>query len=316
MSPKRIIIDTDPGVDDALTFLLAIASPEIKLEALTTTQGNVTVDKATRNALSVLELAHASQIPVAAGSMYPLVQPLRASAYVHGESGIGNSQLPEPQSQPVSQHAVDYLIEHVLAEPNQISIFPIAPLTNIAMAIRKEPKFATAVKELVIMGGAIQEAGNMSPLAEFNIFVDPHAAHIVFHSGIPITLIPLDVTHKCLLKQEHVDRLLKINSPISRFIRDALEVYLKFSYEKGFEGSALHDPLTLATIIAPELLTLKEYYVDVDISGGVSMGKTFADIFDVTKKPVNMKVAMDVRGDDFIELFLQRMETLAKSITD
>jgi purine nucleosidase len=313
---KRIIIDTDPGIDDAFTFLLALASPEIQLEALTTTQGNVTLEKATRNALSVLELCRASHIPVAAGSMYPLVQPLRASADVHGSSGIGDSKLPEPKGKPVPQHAVDYLIERVLAEPNEISIFPIGPLTNIAMAIRKEPKFAKAVKELVIMGGAIQENGNMTPLAEFNIYVDPHAAHIVFHSGIPITLIPLDVTHKCLLKREHVARLMKINSPITQFIEDAIDVYLKFSHDRGFAGSALHDPLTLATIIAPELLTLRDYYVDVDHSGGVAMGKTFADIADVTKKPANMKVAMDVRGDDFIELFLQRMETLARTISN
>ena len=315
MPPKRIIIDTDPGVDDALTFLLALASPEIQLEALTTTQGNVTVDKATRNALSVLELGGASHIPVARGSELPLVQPLRASDYVHGESGIGNSKLSEPTAKPVAKHAVDYLIERVLAEPNEISIFPIGPLTNIAMAIRKEPRFAKAVKELVIMGGAILEHGNSTPQAEFNIYVDPHAAHIVFHTDLPITLIPLDVTHKCLLKQKHVDRLMQIPSPISRFIRDAIEVYLKVSLELGYTGSALHDPLTLATIIAPELLTLKEYYVDVDYSTGVAMGKTFADIFNVTKKPANMKVAMDVRGDDFIELFVQRMETLAKSIT-
>jgi purine nucleosidase len=316
MPLKRIIIDTDPGVDDALTFLLALASPEVQLEALTTTQGNVTAEKATRNALSVLELGHASQIPVARGSELPLVQPLRASDYVHGESGIGSSKLPEPKAKPVSKHAVDYLIERVLAEPNEISIFPIAPLTNIAMAIRKEPRFAKAVKELVIMGGAILEHGTITPQAEFNIYVDPHAAHIVFHSGIPITLIPLDVTHKCLLMQKHVDRLMQIPSPISRFIRDALEVYLKVSLELGYAGSALHDPLTLATVIAPELLTLKEYYVDVDISGGVSMGKTFADILNNMKKPANMKVAMDVRGDDFVELFLQRMETLSRRISD
>jgi purine nucleosidase len=311
---NRIIIDTDPGVDDALAFLLALASPEIKLEALTTTQGNVTLEKATRNALSVLELACASHIPVARGSVLPLVQPLRASADVHGESGIGNARVPAPQTQPVSKHAVDYLIERVLAEPNEISIFPIGPLTNIAMAIRKEPRFAKAVKELVIMGGAILEHGNITPLAEFNVYVDPHAAHIVFHSGIPITLIPLDVTHKCLLKQEHVDRLMNIDSPISRFIRDAMEVYLKASFALGYEGSSLHDPLTLATIIAPELLTLREYYVDVDISGGVSMGKTFADIPNVLKKTTNMKVAMNVRGEDFVELFLQRMENLCREI--
>lgn len=314
MSPHRIIIDTDPGIDDALTFLFALASPEIKLEALTTTQGNVTLEKATRNALSVLELARASEIPVVAGSMFPLVQPLRASADVHGESGLGNSNLPKPRTKPIQGHAVDFLIERVLAEPDEISIFPIGPLTNIAMAIRKQPKFAKAVKELVIMGGAIQDGGNMTPLAEFNIYVDPHAAHIVFHSGIPITLIPLDVTHKCLLKREHIERLLKIDSPISRFISDAVSIYLKASYERGFEGSAMHDPLTLATILAPELLTLKEYYVDVDISGGVSIGKTFADIYNVTKKPVDMKVAMNVRNDEFIELFIQHMEGLSRSI--
>ncbi|HJR80999.1 MAG TPA: nucleoside hydrolase [Anaerolineales bacterium] len=314
MAPTRIIIDTDPGVDDALAFLLALASPEIQVDALTTTQGNVTLEKATRNALSVLELAHASHIPVAQGSVLPLVQPLRASDSVHGASGIGNSKLPELSSTPVPQHAVDYLIERVLAEPNQISIFPIGPLTNIAMAVRKEPAFAKAVKELVIMGGAIHEAGNATPLAEFNIFVDPHAAHIVFHSGIPTTLIPLDVTHKCLLKQGHLDRLMQIDSPITRFIKDAVEVYLEASLTLGYQGSALHDPLTLATIIAPELLTLKEYYVDVDISGGVSMGKTFADFYHVSKKPANMKVALDVRGEEFIELFLQRMESLSQSI--
>src|SRR5215208_7065662 len=316
LSPKRIIIDTDPGVDDAMAFLLVLASPEIQLEALTTTQGNVTLEKATRNALSVLELGRASHIPVACGSMYPLVQPLRASAYVHGESGIGNSQLPDPQTKPLAQHAVDYLIKRVLAEPREISVFPIGPLTNIAMAIRKEPRFAASVKDLVIMGGAILEYGNVTPQAEFNIYVDPHAAYIVFHSGIPITLIPLDVTHKCLLLQRHVDHLLQIPSPISRFIRDAMEVYLQASFALGYPGSALHDPLTLATVIAPELLTLKEYYVDVDISGGVSMGKTFADIYGVMQKPANMKVAMNVQGEDFIELFVQRMETLNRAINE
>jgi purine nucleosidase len=314
MNTARIIIDTDPGIDDALAFLLALASPEVRLEALTTTQGNVTVDKATRNALSVLELAQASHVPVVRGSVLPLVQPLRASAAVHGESGVGNSKLPPPRTEPLPGHAVDYLIERVLAEPGDLSIFPIGPLTNLAMAIRKEPRFAGAVKELVIMGGAVLESGNMTPQAEFNIYVDPHAAQIVFHSGIPITLIPLDVTHKCLLKPEHIDRLMKIDSPISRFVREAVEVYLQFSVEHGFEGVALHDPLTLATLIAPELLTCKAYYVDVDISGGVSMGKTFADVYGVSGKPANMKVAMQVRGEDFIELFVQRMERLSRSI--
>ena len=317
MTPKRIIIDTDPGVDDALTFLLAFASPEIQIEALTTTQGNVTVEKATQNALATLGFLSASHIPVAKGCVLPIVGPLLASDHVHGQSGIGNAKLPQPTSHPVSQHAIDYLIERFLAEPGELSLFTIGPLSNVALAIRKEPRFASAIKEMVIMGGAIREGGNITAQAEFNIYTDPHAAHIVFHSGIPITLIPLDVTHKCMLYRKDVQRLQKINSPISQFIEDATAVYLEFTKEKtGIDGCALHDPLTLATIIAPELLTLKEHYVDVDISGGISTGKTFADFYRTTEKPANMKVALDVRGEEFVELFLQRMEALSKSVSD
>ena len=221
MTKKRIIIDTDPGVDDALTFLLALASPEIQLEALTITQGNVTVERGTRNALAVLELLNARNIPVAQGTSLPLVGPLLASDIVHGSSGLGNAKLPEPQTKPVPQHAIDYLIERFLAEPGELSLFAIGPLTNIALAIRKEPRFANAVKEMVIMGGAIREGGNITPQAEFNIYTDPYAAHIVFHSGIPITLIPLDVTHKCMLYAEQIKQLLQHETPITRFVADA-----------------------------------------------------------------------------------------------
>jgi len=315
MTPTRIIIDTDPGVDDALTFLLALASPEIQLEALTTVCGNIGIDKTTRNALSVLELAHASHIPVARGCALPLVSaPHKSGEAVHGSSGIGKAVLPEPKSKPIDQHAIDYLIERILAEPQQITLFTIGPMTNLALAIRKEPRIVQALKELVIMGGAIKQGGNVTPLAEFNIHADPHAAHIVFHSGIPITLIPLDATYKCLLTTADVERLNQIDSPIARFVRDATSVYMDF-YKKyeGFDGCALHDPLTLAVIIAPELFTFEEHHVDVDISGGVSMGNTFADFMKVSKKPANMKVALDVRGRDFIELFLERMEALCRA---
>ncbi len=314
----RIIIDTDPGVDDALTFLLALASPEIQLEALTTVQGNVTIEKATRNALSVLELAKASHIPVVQGCSHPLIKtPHNSGEAVHGTSGIGEAVLPEPKLKPLAGHAIDYLIERVLAEPNTLSIFPIGPLTNIALAIRKEPRFAKAVKELVIMGGAIRAGGNITPLAEFNINEDPHAAHVVFNSGIPITLIPLDATYKCLLTADDVERLNKIDSPIARFVRDATATYMDFylKYE-GFKGCALHDPLTLAVILAPEIFSFEDHYVDVDISGGVSTGKTFADFMKVAKKPANIKVALDVRGRDFVELFIERMEALSRSISD
>ena len=312
MTPKRIIIDTDPGVDDALTFLLALASPEIQLEALTVTQGNVTVETGTRNALAVLEFLGKSHIPVAQGTSLPMVAPLLASDHVHGSSGLGNANLPEPTTKPVSHHAIDYLIERFLSEPGEISLFAIGPLTNVALAIRKEPRFASAVKELVIMGGAIREGGNITPQAEFNIYADPHAAHVVFHSGIPITLIPLDVTHKCMLYTKHIEQLNQMESPTRRFVADATAPYINFTKEKtGIDGCALHDPLTLATVIAPELLTLEELFVDVDISSGPSMGSTFADFYGNTGKPVNMKVALDVRGEEFVELFLQRMESFS-----
>ena len=311
MTPKRIIIDTDPGIDDALAILLALASPEIQLEALTITQGNVTVEKGTRNALAVLELLGASHIPVAKGCPLPLVGPLLASDHVHGKSGLGTAKLPDPKTKPVSQHAVDYLIERFLTEPGEISLFTIGPLTNVALAIRKEPRFVSAVRELVIMGGSIREGGNITPQAEVNIFADPHAAHIVFHSGIPITLIPLDVTHKTMLYFDQIDRLKPIQSPISRFIVESTSDYVHFTESKtGIPGCALHDPLTLATVIAPELLTLEKHYVDVDISGGVSQGSTFADFYQTIGKPANMKVALDVRGEYFVKLFLQRMEAL------
>jgi purine nucleosidase len=257
-------------------------------------------------------MAKATDIPVARGCSHPLVKSPHASGEaVHGSSGMGSTDLPDPVSKIVEPHAIDYLIERFLAEPQEISLFAIGPLTNVALAIRKEPRIVDAIRELVIMGGAIRSGGNVSPLAEFNIHEDPHAAHVVFHSGIPITLIPLDATYKCLLTSADVERLNKIDSPIARFVRDATANYMEFylKYE-GFKGCALHDPLTLATIIAPELLTLEEHYVSVDISGGVSTGKTFADFMKVSKQPANMKVALDVKGREFVELFLERIMSL------
>lgn len=314
MTPKRIIIDTDPGVDDALTLLLALASPEIQLEALTITQGNVTVEMGTRNALAVLEFLNADHIPVSQGCSLPIVGPLLASDHVHGASGLGIANLPDPITKPISQHALDYLIERFLAEPGEISLFAIGPLTNIALAIRKEPRFAEAVREMVIMGGAIREGGNITPQAEFNIYADPHAAHVVFHSGIPITLIPLDVTHKCMLYTDQIGQLNKNESPLSQFVADSTAPYINFTKRKtGIDGCALHDPLTLATVIAPELLTFEDHFVDVDISSGPSIGSTFADFYHTTSKPANVKVALDVRGEDFVELFLQRIEAVSKS---
>jgi purine nucleosidase len=191
----------------------------------------------------------------------------------------------------------------------------IGPLTNVALAIRKEPRIVGALRELIIMGGALRHAGNQTALAEFNTYVDPHAAHIVYHAGIPTTLVPLDVTYQCLLTSPDVDRLLRIDSPLTRFIAEATRFYMEFHDEyQGIEGCMINDPLALALTFAPEICDYRELYVDVDISSSVSLGKTFADFYNFMKKPANMRVALGVRARDFIELFLERMEFLARSI--
>ena len=311
---KRILIDTDPGIDDSLAILFALASPEIQVEGIVTVHGNCTVDQGTINALSVLELAGANEIPLAKGFALPLVQPSLLAEETHGDSGLGYAKLPEPRGQPEVRHGSDFLIEKILSNPGEITLVAIGPLTNIAFAFRKEPRIIEAVKEVIVMGGAIRYPGNASPLAEYNVFVDPHAAHMVYHSGMPITLVPLDVTYQCILTPEDVKRLQKYPSPISRFVDDSTRFYMEFhdEYQK-IAGCAINDPLTLALTFAPGLCEYQELYVDVDISGGVSMGKTFADLYSVTKARPNMNVALGVRARDFMELFLERMEILGRS---
>jgi purine nucleosidase len=311
MNPKRILIDTDPGIDDALAILTALASPELSLEGVSIVHGNCSLEQAVRNGLSVLELAKAAHIPLARGCELPLVQPSLLAPETHGNTGLGYAKLPEPRIQPIVQHGCDFLIEKVMADPGEIILVAIGPLTNVALAIRKEPKFARSLKELVIMGGAIRHEGNQTALAEFNTFVDPHATHIVFHAGVPTTLVPLDVTYQCILMATDVDRLMRIDSPISKFIKESTDFYMEYhdAYQH-IKGCIINDPLALALTFAPELCDYEELPVDVDISGGVSMGKTFADFYNYNKKPANMKVALGVRARDFIELFLERMEKL------
>ena len=310
---KRILLDTDPGIDDSLAILLALASPEISLEGLSSVHGNCSLEQATINALSILELANATHIPVAVGCELPLVQPSLLAPETHGNTGLGYAKLSEPRTQPTRRHGCDFLIEQIMSAPGEVTLVAIGPLTNVALAIRHEPRIAQSLKELIIMGGAIRHEGNTTALAEFNTYADPHAAHIVYHTGIPTTLVPLDVTYQCVLTQGDVDRLLRLDSPLTRFIADATRFYMEFHDEyQGVQGCVINDPLALALTFAPELCEYQDLPVDVDISGGVSLGKTIGDFYNYNQKPANMKVALGVHPRDFIELFLERMEKLSR----
>ena len=313
--PKKIILDTDPGIDDACAILLALASPELSIEGMSIVHGNCSLEQATINALSLLELAHASHIPVTKGCELPLVQPSLLAAETHGDTGLGYAKLPEPRIQPTVQHGTDFLIERILSSPGEITLLALGPLTNVALAIRQEPRIVDAVKELVIMGGSIRYEGNTTALAEFNTYVDPHAAHIVYHAGMPTTLVPLDVTYQCILTPEDVQRIRSVDSPITKFVEDATRFYMEFHNEyQSIQGCVINDPLALALTFAPELCTYQEIPVDVDISGDISMGKTIGDFYNYGKKPANMKVALGVKPRDFMDLFVERIVKLAQGM--
>ncbi len=307
----RILLDTDPGIDDALALFLALASPEVQLEAITTVSGNVGVASTTRNALSLLEFLGRTDIPVARGSDRPLLRRHTDAAYVHGDNGLGGVQLPEPHLQPVAQHAVDMIIERILAAPGEITLVPIGPLTNIALAVRREPRIAQQVREVVIMGGALRVPGNVTPGAEFNIYVDPHAAHIVFHAGWPMRLVALDVTMQARLPRSQVDALAQTQSRVGPLIQQMLAYYFDvFGPRYGVTKFHMHDPLCLVAAFQPDLLTWQPVYVDVELEGKLTTGQTVAYFNQPDAPPANMQVATGVNETAFIEMFLERMREL------
>jgi inosine-uridine nucleoside N-ribohydrolase len=313
--PKRILLDTDPGIDDACAILLALASPEISLEGLSIVHGNCSLEQATINALSILELANAGHIPVAKGCELPLVQPSLLAPETHGNTGLGYAVLPEARTRPIVQHGSDFLIEKIMSAPGEITLVAIGPLTNLALAVRQEPRIVQAVGEVIVMGGAIRYEGNTTALAEFNTYVDPHAAHIVFHSGMPLTLVPLDVTYQCVLTKTDLQMMRQVDSPVTRFVEEATRFYMEFHDEfQSIEGCVINDPLALALSFAPELCTYLQLPVDVDISGGISMGKTIGDFYNYGKKPANMRVALGVKPREFMDLFVKRMIKLAQTV--
>ena len=272
--PFRVIIDTDPGVDDALALLLAMRSPELKIEAITAVAGNVPLDLTLPNALRMVEIAGRTDIPVAAGARAPLVRRLVTAAYAHGENGLGGAVFPEPKTKPVAEPAAALIRQIIRKFPGELTLLTIGPLTNIATALNADPELAGMVRSLVMMGGSLS-GGNITPAAEFNVYVDPEAARIVFQSGIPVTMVGLDVTRKTSLTEDHVRQLQAGQNPVSQAAATIARNAIEHNRERGFAvGPNMHDSLAVAGFIDPSLLQMKDYYVDVEIMGELTAGET------------------------------------------
>jgi inosine-uridine nucleoside N-ribohydrolase len=273
-APFRVIIDTDPGVDDALALLLAMRSPELKIEAITAVAGNVPLELTLPNALRMVEIAGRTDIPVAAGAKAPLVRRLVTAAYAHGENGLGGAVFPEPKIKPIAEPAAQFIQRLVLKYPSEVTLITIGPLTNVATALNSDPELAAMVKSLVMMGGSLS-GGNITPAAEFNVYVDPEAARIVFQSGIPITMVGLDVTRKTSLTEDHVRLLEAAQNPVSEAAAKIARNAINYNREQGFlVGPNMHDSLAVAGFLDPSLLKWKQYYVDVETVGELTAGET------------------------------------------
>jgi inosine-uridine nucleoside N-ribohydrolase len=273
-TPRRIILDTDPGVDDAMAIFLALRSPELKVEAITAVSGNVPLELTLPNALRLAEIAGRTDIPIAGGASVPLVRRLITAKYVHGNNGLGGVDFPAPKIKPAAETATELISRLIHENPGQITIVAVGPLTNIATVLRADPEIARLIPEIVIMGGSLS-GGNITPSAEFNLYVDPEAARIVFDAGIPLTMVGLDVTEKVLLGEEHVQVLERGQSPLSQAAGKIMRATLTRAHH-GIDATviAMHDPLTVASLIDPKLLKLADYCVEVETEGELTAGMT------------------------------------------
>jgi inosine-uridine nucleoside N-ribohydrolase len=273
-SPTRVIIDTDPGVDDALALLLAMSSPELKIEGLTPVAGNVPLDLTLPNSLRMVEVAGRTDIPVAVGARGPLLRRLVTAQYAHGENGLGGAVFPEPKLKPIADDAAIFIRRIVRKYPGEVTLIAIGPLTNVATALNSDPELSGMIRRVVMMGGSLS-GGNITPAAEFNVYVDPEAARIVFQSGIPITMVGLDVTRKTSLTEDHVRILESAHSPISQGAAKVARNAVNRHREQGFlVGPNMHDSLAVAAFLDPALLTWRDFYVDVETAGELTAGET------------------------------------------
>lgn len=309
MTPTPIILDCDPGHDDAIALLLAVASPEVELIGVTTVAGNTTVDKCTTNALRILELAGRSDIPVYRGADKPFIRPQDVADHVHGESGLDGPDLPPASTREQELHAVDYLAQEIRARDGKVTLIPTGPLTNIGLLFALHPDVRP--ERIVLMGGAIGE-GNRTPAAEFNIWADPEAAQRVFLAGLDTTMVGLDTTHRALITDAHTERM-RSAGRVGKVVAELMDFYSRFHKSRypDLEGSPMHDPVCVAHVIDPTLVTVLDAFIEIDCNGGPSWGRTNVDWRGREHSDVpNAKVSVDIDGHRFAELIVERISSL------
>jgi purine nucleosidase len=311
---RPIVIDTDPGLDDAIALLLTFASPELDLRGITTVAGNVAVQLTTRNALQICDLAGRPQTPVHAGCPRPLLRALETAESVHGDNGLANVPLPAPTRQASPGHAVDFLIETILATPG-ITLCLLGPMTNLAVALIKEPRIAANIGSVVAMGGSFFAGGNSAPALEFNMQVDPHAAHVVMTAGLDVTMIPLDLTHTVLTTDVQLARVAQMPGRIGRAAHAWLSFYGAHDRKKyGTPGGPLHDPCVIAYVLRPDLFQGKRVAVDIDLKSDLVAGMTVMDWWGTTGKQPNALVLHRADVDGFYDFLFERIGRLAAAI--
>lgn len=309
--PHPIVLDCDPGHDDAVALLLAHGNPEIELLAVTTVAGNQTLDRVTRNALSVARVAGIAGVPFAAGADRPLVREREHAPSIHGESGLDGPVLPEPVLAPDPRHAVELIVETVMSrEPGTVTLVPTGPLTNIALAARTEPRIVERVKQVVLMGGAAQ-TGNWTPVAEFNVLADPEAARVVLRAGWDVVVVGLDVTHQALATPDVVERIAAVGTAPARFVGELLEFFGRTYRETmGFPHPPVHDPCAVAYVIDPAVLTLRRAPVDVELAGELTTGMTVVDLRGPAPDGCRTSVALGLDRDRFWDLVVDALERI------
>jgi len=301
-----ILLDCDPGHDDAIAILLALGSPEVELLGVTTVAGNQTLEKTTANALRVLEAVGRSDVPVAAGAERPLVREPRVARDVHGETGLDGPDLPPPRGAPVAGHAVDFLAARVLGHGRRVTLVPTGPLTNVALLLAMHPRVVSQIERIVLMGGAIG-LGNTTPAAEFNVWADPEAAQRVLTSGLDVTVVPLDVTHRALMSRAHAERL-RASGTAGRIVAELYDFFSQFHLRTyGSEDSPIHDAVAVAEAIRPGIVETIERGVVVDTGGELSRGRTYVDRFGRAGWTPNCRVGVGVDAEAFFELLLERI---------